>query len=150
MVPTQRLIIALQSERRETSMAFTSFEMRPGSQYRIDCFDVPTTARSEFEAAMHRNFAFIKTLPGFLWHFVFEKSSGPSRFNVVTIAAWESADAINNAVSAVRQYYQKIGFDPVAATAKWGVAGEIGQYESRDEGLAQGHAINRSSSSSAV
>jgi hypothetical protein len=131
-------------------MPFIPFEMRPGSQYRIDCFDVPATARPEFEAAMHRNFVFIKTLPGFLWHFVFEKTTGPSRFNVVTIAAWESTDAINNAVSAVRQYYQEIGFDPVATTAKWGVAGEIGQYETRDDALAQSRTMDSSSSSPAV
>ena len=46
----------------------------------------------------------------------------------MTIAVWESPDAIEKAIAAVRAYYEKIGFNPAAATAEWGVTSEVGQY----------------------
>jgi len=97
-------------------------------RYRIDSFSVPAAARVEFDATMQRNLAFIETLPGFLEHAVFEKTDGPSNFNIVTIAVWESQEAIEKAIVAVRQYYERIGFNPAEATARWGVAAEVGQY----------------------
>jgi hypothetical protein len=93
--------------------AFTlDFEKHPQLRFRIDNFAVPAAARADFDAAMQRNFVFIQTLPGFLWHLVFEKASGPSTFNIVTIAVWESPEAIEKAIAAVRAYYERIGFKP--------------------------------------
>lgn len=100
----------------------------PDLQFRIDTFNVPAAVRAEFDAVMQRNFAFIRTLPGFRGHLVFEKTGGNSAFNVVTIAVWESAAAIENALTQVRAYYQSIGFDPREATARWGVTAELGEY----------------------
>lgn len=107
------------------------FDKHPDLRFRIDSFSVPAEARTDFDAAMGRNFAFIQTLPGFLGHLVFDRVSGPSRFNVVTIAVWESPKAIEEAIVQVRRYYQQIGFDPGAATARWGVAAEIGEFMNR-------------------
>jgi hypothetical protein len=104
------------------------FENHPQIRFRIDNFSVPASARADFQAAMQRTFAFIQTLPGFQWHLVFEKASGPSTFNVVTVAVWESPEAIEKAIVAVRDYYEKIGFNPASATAEWGVTSEVGQY----------------------
>jgi hypothetical protein len=102
--------------------AFTlDFATHPHLRFRIDNFAVPASARADFQAAMERNFAFIQTLPGFSGHLVFEKASGPSIFNVVTIAVWESPEAIEKAITAVRAYYERIGFNRSAATAEWGV-----------------------------
>src|SRR5262245_36089225 len=115
--------------REEPMPAFTlDFEKHPRLRFRIDNFSVPASARADFQAAMERNFAFIQTLRGFLWHLVFEKASGPSTFNVVTIAVWESPEAIEEAIVAVRAYYERIGFNSAAATAEWGVISEVGQY----------------------
>src|SRR4029434_4537809 len=109
--------------------AFTlDFEKHPQLRFRIDNFAVPASARADFEAAMQRNFAFIQTLPGFLWHLVFEKASGPSTLNIVTIDLSASPEAIEKAIAAVRAYYESIGFNPAAATAEWGVISEVGQY----------------------
>src|ERR1700745_2268266 len=69
-------------------------QAHPHLQFRIDAFTIPAASRAEFEAAMRRNLAFLETLPGFLNHMVFEKTSGPTTFNLVTIAVWESAEAI--------------------------------------------------------
>jgi heme oxygenase (mycobilin-producing) len=105
------------------------FDKHPRIRFRIDSFSVPGTIRTEFEAAMRRNLEFIQTLPGFVGHLVFEKTSGPSNFNIVTIAGWESPEALEAAIVAVREYYGRIGFNPASATEKWGVAAEIGQYD---------------------
>ena len=77
---------------------------------------------------MQRNLGFIETLPGFLGHVVFESIGGPTRFNLVTIAVWESAEAIEAAVAKVRDYYQRIGFDVQETLARLGVEAEIGNY----------------------
>jgi hypothetical protein len=104
------------------------FDRFPHLQFRIDSFTVPAEARQEFEAAMVRNLTFIATLPGFQWHQIFEKVSGPSVYNIVTIAVWESPEAMTRAIADVRAYYDKIGFNPAESMARWGVAGEVGNY----------------------
>ena len=114
------------------------FAKHPQLRFRIDSFSVPAASRAAFEAAMQRNLAFIQTLPGFVGHLVFDKASGPSSFNIVTIAAWESPKAIEKAIRAVRHYYEDIGFNPSEATARWGVAAEIGEYDVLSEPRAQG------------
>jgi quinol monooxygenase YgiN len=100
----------------------------PDLRVKLDNFSVPAAARAEFLAATARNFAFIRTQPGFLGHLVFEKLSGPSAFTIATIAAWESEDAIARAKTAVGAYYRQIGFDPAAFMAQHGIRGEIGDY----------------------
>jgi hypothetical protein len=77
---------------------------------------------------MHRNLAFIETLPGFKGHVVFEKTTGPAAFDVVTIAVWESPDAVAAAGAKVRAYYQSIGFDLPAMLERWGVTAALGFY----------------------
>jgi heme-degrading monooxygenase HmoA len=103
-------------------------EAHPNLQFRIDAFSVPDAARAEFHAATRRNLAFLQTLPGFMGHTVFEKTSGPSTFDIVTIAVWESPEAVVNAAEKVRAYYQQIGFDVQAAIARWGVTASLGFY----------------------
>ena len=101
---------------------------RPNLQFRIDAFAVPAASRAEFEAAMHRNRAFIETVPGFMGHMVFEKTSGPTTFDIVTVAAWESPEAAAAAGERVRAYYRSIGFDMPATLARLGIKGSIGSY----------------------
>jgi heme-degrading monooxygenase HmoA len=104
-------------------------DQHPDRAFRIDAFAVPAAARGEFEAAMRRSLTFLDTLPGFLGHVAFERAGGPSAFNIVTIAVWESRGALENAGTQVRAYYQSIGFDLPAALMSWGVRAEQGIYE---------------------
>ena len=103
-------------------------DAHPDLRFRIDVFAVPGSARSEFERAMTRNLAFLRTLPGFRGHEVFEKTAGPGRFDVVTVAAWESQQAMDSASVAVRDYYREIGFDPAPFMAERGIAGEVATF----------------------
>lgn len=110
-------------------MITIDLETNPGLQFRIDSFNVPAESRGEFVQAMQRNLAFVETLPGFLGHVVFEKTSGPTSFNLATIAVWESAEAIGAAAANVREYYRSIGFDVQETLARLGIKAEIGNYE---------------------
>ncbi|MGE0326034.1 MAG: antibiotic biosynthesis monooxygenase family protein [Polyangiaceae bacterium] len=101
----------------------------PHIQFRMDQFVVPESAREAFLEATQRNFAFIRTLPGFLGHIVLEKSGGPTRFNLSTIAAWESPEAIDAAVAKVQAYYQSIGFNPPAFMREHAIEGELGNFD---------------------
>ena len=105
----------------------------PNLYFRIDSFSVPDPAREEFEQAMRRNLAFIGTLPGFRGHVAFEKAGGPTAFNVVTIAVWESKEAVDKAGEEVRAYYARIGFDTPAMLARWGAKAEIGYFTALPE-----------------
>jgi hypothetical protein len=108
-------------------------DKNPNLYFRIDNFVVPDAAREEFVAAMHRNLAFIKARQGFLGHVVFEKTGGPTAFNIATIAVWENKEAADKASVEVRAYYQKIGFDMTATIARWGVKAEIGTFSAPRE-----------------
>jgi heme-degrading monooxygenase HmoA len=105
----------------------------PEQHYRIDNFTVPADAREAFEAAMRRNVAFLETLPGFLGHVAFVKTGGPGAFDVATIAAWESAAALERAVAAVRAHYAEIGFDMRTALEQWGAAAQCGNFRAPAE-----------------
>jgi heme oxygenase (mycobilin-producing) len=111
----------------------TIAENDPNQCFRVDSFFVPDAARAEFEAQMQRNQALIETMPGFRGHLVFEKTGGPTTFNVVTIAIWESREALERAGVEVRAHYQKVGFDMSATLARWGVKAELGNFRARLE-----------------
>src|SRR5262245_36440585 len=102
-----------------------------GLSLRVDSFFIPELARGEFEAAMRRNLAFIEKLPGYRGHLVLDKTSGPTEFNVVTIAVWESQDAYDRAAAEVAAYYARIGFDGAGTLARWGARAEIGAFVAR-------------------
>jgi heme-degrading monooxygenase HmoA len=114
-------------------MIAIDLEKNPDLHFRLDNFSVPDNAREEFEQAMRRNLAFIGTLPGFLGHVAFEKSGGPTIFNVATIAVWESSQALEAAGAAVRDHYQKIGFDMPAVLARLGIKAELGNFHALPE-----------------
>lgn len=120
---------ATSSPRREgLPMITIDLDENPDLVFRIDSFHVPDAAREEFQEAMRRNLAFIRTLPGFLGHVVFEKTGGPTQFNVATIAVWKDEEALEKASVEVGAYYRRIGFDRQAALARWGARAEIGTF----------------------
>lgn len=104
-------------------------QAHPDLRFRIDAFSVPAASRAEFEAAMHRNLAFIEKQQGFVHHIVFEKTTGPTSFDIVTIAVWENQAAIDAASDTVRAYYQQIGFDMPATMTRLGITASLGYYQ---------------------
>jgi heme-degrading monooxygenase HmoA len=78
----------------------------------IDTFIVPEESRAAFLERAGNVQSFIKTLPGFVEGFVYEKQSGESSYNFVTTAVWESEEVFENAKKAVAAEFQKRGFNP--------------------------------------
>lgn len=78
----------------------------------IDKFVVPEEFKSEFFQAVHLSSGFLRTLPGFVEGFVYEKTDGDGRHNVITTAVWQNEEAFQGAKKAAAAEFQKRGFNP--------------------------------------
>jgi len=78
----------------------------------IDTFIVPEESKAAFLERARKVQRFIRTLPGFVEGFLYEKKDGESRHNFLTIAVWESEEAFENAKAAVALEYKQRGYDP--------------------------------------
>ncbi|HLZ86878.1 MAG TPA: antibiotic biosynthesis monooxygenase [Puia sp.] len=78
----------------------------------IDKFFIPAAAVQEFLERMKINRDFIKKLPGFIRDVAYQHPDGNGNLVVITIAEWESMDAMNKAKDAVQTEYKREGFNP--------------------------------------
>lgn len=103
----------------------TAFTLDPGrtpaQAVRLDAFLLPEAARAPFLERMAENLAFLRTLPGFQGHVVLEKRRGEGAYNLVTLATWDSQEALDAAGLAVRAHHQQLGLDLAGTLAGWGV-----------------------------
>jgi len=77
----------------------------------IDTFIVPEESQAAFLERSRTVQRFLKTLPGFVEGFLYEKTSGDGRHNFITTAVWESDAAYENAKKAVAAEFQRLGFN---------------------------------------
>jgi heme-degrading monooxygenase HmoA len=94
----------------------------------IDTFIVPEAAKATFLERARGIQAFIKTLPGFVEGFVYERKTGTSRYNVITTAVWEDEAAIEAAQKMVAAEYERQQFNPQAFRQQLQVEAERGVY----------------------
>lgn len=94
----------------------------------IDKFTIPESAKGEFIARMTINRDFIATLPGFIEDTVYESIDEHGNFLCITIAVWESEDALNKAKEAVQTEYKKQGFNPAEMLERLHIAMDRGVY----------------------
>jgi len=78
----------------------------------IDVFVVPEESKSVFLDRSRQVQKFLRTLPGFVEGFLYEKVEGAGRFNIVTTAVWENEAAYESARKATAEEFQKTGFSP--------------------------------------
>jgi heme-degrading monooxygenase HmoA len=78
----------------------------------IDKFIVPEESKVGFLEAVRNSATFLRTLPGFVEGYVYEKTDGESRHNVVTTAVWRDEKAFQNAKKSAAEEFKKIGFNP--------------------------------------
>jgi heme-degrading monooxygenase HmoA len=78
----------------------------------IDTFIVPEESRAKFLDEVRRSAVFLRTLPGFVEGFVYEKTDGAGRNGVVTTAVWKDEEAFQEARASAAKEFKKIGFDP--------------------------------------
>ena len=95
----------------------------------IDKFIVPETSKASFLESAHRVQRFLKTLPGFVEGFLYEKKEGEGRYNYVTTAVWESEKAFNEAKSVAATEFSKKGIDPQKAMNELEFERERAVYE---------------------
>src|SRR3981081_1449543 len=95
----------------------------------IDKFIVPEESKAEVIEAAHRAQRFIRTLPGFIEGFLYQKNDGESRYNFLTTAVGESEQAFENAKKSVAIEYEKQGFDPQETRKRLNIDSVRSTYE---------------------
>jgi heme-degrading monooxygenase HmoA len=95
----------------------------------IDKFIVPETSKASFLESAHRVQRFLKTLPGFVEGFLYEKKEGEGHYNYMTTAVWETERAFNGAKSAIASEFSKEGIDPQKVMNELKIERERAVYE---------------------
>lgn len=96
--------------------------------YFVDKFLIPQNSIEEFTLRMKYNRSFIKNLSGFIKDEVYEQKDEEGNLIIITIAAWQSQDNLNNAKSAVQAEYKRIDFNPIEFYQRLNIKMDRGQY----------------------
>lgn len=96
--------------------------------YRVDKFVVPESARDEFMTNVQEVHQLLREQPGFAYDLLLEKTSGQGTFNIVTLVAWESTDAVAEAGAAVRKMHERTGFVPRELFGRLGITADRADY----------------------
>jgi heme-degrading monooxygenase HmoA len=99
----------------------------------IDRFSVPANASQEFIERMRYNRNFLRKLPGFIEDSAYEATDDNGNLLIVTIAVWESNEAIRMAKEAVQAEYKKIGFNMTEFLQRNNILIERGIYSKMSE-----------------
>lgn len=78
----------------------------------IDTFVVPEASKSAFIEKVKESTSFLRTLPGFIEGYIYEKCGGDSSHNIVTTAVWQDQAAFESARIAAAAEFQSRGFNP--------------------------------------
>lgn len=100
--------------------------------FRVDRFTVPSSARDEFLRRVADTHRILATQRGFVRDFVLEQSAGVDAFNLVTMAEWESQEAIERARDVVADMHRQLGFEPREMFTRLGIHAELGSYRALD------------------
>ncbi len=101
--------------------------------FRVDRFNVPSSARKEFLRRVSDTHRLLAQQKGFVRDFVLEQAAGPDGFNLVTMAEWDSQESIEAAKAAVAEVHRQIGFDPREVFGLLGIRAELGNYRQVDQ-----------------
>lgn len=95
----------------------------------IDIFIVPDASRQPFLERAREVQGFLKTLPGFVEGFLYEKTEGDGRHNYLTTAVWESEQALESAKQSAAAEFKRRGFDPQQARTEWKIENQRAVFE---------------------
>jgi predicted ester cyclase/heme-degrading monooxygenase HmoA len=99
----------------------------------IDKFLVPAAAKEVFYERVKTNRTFIKNLPGFIEDRAYEHTDTNGNLVLITIALWESQEALNDAKEKVQAEYKREGFDPAIFMKRMGIVMDRGIYKEVSE-----------------
>jgi heme-degrading monooxygenase HmoA len=94
----------------------------------IDKFNVSHNAVDEFTERMNYNRSFLRGLPGFIEDAAYQRTDENGNLVIITVAQWESEDAVKNAKAKVQAEYQRIGFDMPGMMKRLNITMERGLY----------------------
>jgi heme-degrading monooxygenase HmoA len=97
----------------------------------VDMFIVPPESRASFLETSRTIQDILKTLPGFVEGFVYEKEEGDGRHNILTTAVWEDEKAFEDAKKTVATKLQALGLNPGEKMRTLNVQIKRGVYERR-------------------
>ena len=97
--------------------------------FRVDKFVVPHGARDEFLQRVRATHEILRKQPGFIQDQLLEQVAGPGRYNIVTIAQWQSQAAIDAAKAVVMEAHKAKGFNAQETMQRLGIEGDIGNYQ---------------------
>ncbi len=95
----------------------------------IDKFVIPQNGKQEFTERMNFNRDFIKNLPGFLGDAAYERTDENGDMIFITVANWESEEALNQAKLKVQAEYQRIGFNPAELLSRLNITMERAVFQ---------------------
>ncbi|WAC15289.1 antibiotic biosynthesis monooxygenase family protein [Dyadobacter pollutisoli] len=98
----------------------------------IDKFNVPQNGKQEFLERVKINRNLIKTLPGFIEDTAYERADQQGNLVYITIAVWESEEAIKNAKEIVQAEYKKQGFNMAEMFMRLNITMDRGVYKKLD------------------
>ena len=94
----------------------------------IDTFTVPDASKSALIEKAKEIASFLRTLPGFVEGYVYEKTDGDSDHSVVTTAVWQDQAAFENAKKSAAEEFQRVGFNPQETMRKLNVTVQRATY----------------------
>lgn len=95
----------------------------------IDQFMVPAPAAQEFLQNVHYSASIVRTRPGFVEGYVYQRPADDGRVNVITTAVWASEAAMQEARKSIAAEFASIGFDPPAIMQRLGVQMQRATYQ---------------------
>lgn len=102
--------------------------------FRVDKFSVPAPARQEFLSRVLATHQVLRSQAGFVREAILEQTSGPGKFNFVTIVEWENAAAMEPARQVVAALHRQMNFDAREMVARLGIRADIADYQPVEEG----------------
>ncbi|MCW9705511.1 antibiotic biosynthesis monooxygenase [Aliifodinibius sp. 1BSP15-2V2] len=108
---------------------------QPEKRIHIDKFTVPKQGIEEFTKRLRKNPNIIKKLPGFIKHEVYQRRDESGNLICMTIAEWESAEALENAKKTVKAAYEEENFDPAEMFERLGITADRGVYSIMKENI---------------
>ena len=94
----------------------------------IDQFLVPQAAVAEFLERVHFSASIVKSRPGFVEGYVYQRAVDDAQVNVITTAVWASESAMQDARKSIADEFTRIGFDPPAIMQRLGVQMQRASY----------------------
>jgi len=94
----------------------------------LDIFVVPDESKSALLETSRSIGDVLRSLPGFVEGFVYEKKTGDGRHNIVTTTVWEDESAFERARNAVPEKLRALGINPAERMKELKVEIERGVY----------------------